>query len=132
MGQPMKLKPSRMQAAALAAVLAVSLLSGCASKNSPEPFGGGKSGNAATAEEAMAGASEAVQAVYKQSCLSCHASNLEGRVGPKTNLKQVGARLSKEQIVKQIENGGNGMPGFHGKLKPEEISALAEWLAEKK
>lgn len=129
----MKLKRSSMNVvAALAAALAIGLLSGCAAKNSPEPFGGGKSGTGVTAEEAMAGASEEVQALYKQSCLSCHATNLEGRVGPKTNLQQVGARLSKEKIAQQIEYGGSGMPGFRGKLKPEEIGALAEWLATKK
>ncbi|SDE63111.1 cytochrome c551 [Paenibacillus sp. UNCCL117] len=109
---------------------ALLLLSACAAKDGPEPFGGGKAaGSTMTAEEAMAGASSEVQALYKQSCLSCHATNLEGRVGPKTNLQHVGGRMTKEEIAKQIENGGNGMPGFQGKLKPEEIGALSDWLA---
>jgi cytochrome c551 len=77
----------------------------------------------------MAGATEQVQSLYKQSCLSCHGNTLEGKVGPKTNLQQVGKRMSKEQITKQIASGGNGMPGFGSKLTAEEIQALAEWLA---
>ncbi|MEK8131139.1 cytochrome c [Paenibacillus filicis] len=115
---------------ALAGMTVMVLLTACSAKNGPEPFGGGKSaGQTMTAEEAMAGASSEVQSLYKQSCLSCHATNLEGRVGPKTNLQHVGARLEKDKIVKQIEAGGNGMPGFQGKLKPEEIQGLADWLA---
>ncbi|UUZ90906.1 cytochrome c [Paenibacillus sp. P25] len=77
------------------------------------------------------GASEQVQALYKQTCISCHGGNLEGRVGPATNLQKVGTKLSKEQIAKQIANGGGGMPAFGTKLKPEEVEALAAWLAEK-
>lgn len=105
-------------------------LSACGPKNSTEPFGGSKSGP--TEAQAMAGASDEVQAVFKQQCLSCHAANLEGKVGPKTNLQQVGSRLTKEQILNQINNGGNGMPAYGGKLKQEEKEALAAWLAGKK
>ncbi|WP_159888284.1 c-type cytochrome [Paenibacillus puerhi] len=120
----------KTKAVAGLALASLMLLAACAAKDGPEPFGGGKaSENTMTAEEAMAGASSEVQSLYKQSCLSCHASNLEGRVGPKTNLQHIGARMEKEQIVKQIEAGGNGMPGFQGKLKPEEIGALSDWLA---
>ncbi|SCW61298.1 cytochrome c551 [Paenibacillus tianmuensis] len=120
------------QWAAAAAVLTVLATVTACTPNSTEPFGGGKKESGLTAEQAMVGSSEQVQSLYKQNCLSCHASNLEGRMGPKTNLQQVGERMTKEQIVKQIEQGGGGMPGFQGKLKPEEATALAEWLASKK
>jgi len=114
-----------------AGLLLVGALAGCgAPKQGSEPFGGGKTGG--NPAEAMAGASEQVQTLYKQSCLSCHGSSLEGKVGPSTNLQKVGGKMTKEQIVKQITNGGKGMPGFGGKLKAEEIESLAEWLAEKK
>ncbi|MCZ8514125.1 cytochrome c [Paenibacillus filicis] len=113
----------------LAALMSLSACGGAA--KSPEPFGGGKAGTAAPAD-AMAGASEQVQAIYKQSCISCHGGGLEGRVGPATNLQKVGERMSKDQIAKQITSGGNGMPGFGTKLKPEDVDALAAWLASKK
>ena len=111
---------------------AIAALSACSPKNSPEPFGGKTGQEGAANSSAMTGASEQVQAVYKQRCLSCHGNTLEGKIGPKTNLQKVGGRLSKEQIVKQINSGGNGMPGFAGQIKPEEVEALASWLAEKK
>lgn len=125
------MKRWKQWAATVAALTVLATVTACTA-NSPDPFGGGKKESGLTAEQAMAGASEQVQTVYKQNCLSCHASNLEGRMGPKTNLQQVGGRMTKEQIVKQIEQGGGGMPGFQGKLKPEETAALAEWLASKK
>ncbi|ULL19141.1 cytochrome c [Paenibacillus sp. H1-7] len=116
---------------AAASLLIVGALAGCgAPKQGSEPFGGGKT--AIGQAEAMAGASEQVQSVYKQSCMSCHGNSLEGKVGPSTNLQKVGGRMTKEQIAKQITNGGNGMPGFGGKLKQEDVDALASWLAEKK
>ncbi|MCR8636364.1 c-type cytochrome [Paenibacillus radicis (ex Xue et al. 2023)] len=119
---------------AAAALLLIAAIAGCGSvdKNAEQPFGGAKNNMASGQAEAFAGASEQVQSVYKQSCLSCHGNSLEGRVGPKTNLQKAGGHLTKEQITKQITGGGNGMPGFGGKLKPEEIDALASWLAEKK
>lgn len=126
----MRLLTKRLGLAAVSLFI-VGALAGCggAPKQGSEPFGGGKTANPA---EAMAGASEQVQTLYKQSCLSCHGNSLEGKVGPSTNLQKVGGKLTKEQIAKQITSGGNGMPGFGGKLKPEEVDALASWLSEKK
>jgi cytochrome c551 len=125
------MKKWNLHVTAAAALLVLGVLSGCGSSTQPntnEPFGGSKNGSQA---DAMTGASEQVQSLYKQNCLSCHGNSLEGRVGPKTNIQQAGKRLSKEQITKQIAGGGNGMPGFGTKLTPEEVQALAEWLAAK-
>jgi len=72
----------------------------------------------------------AAETVYSNNCVSCHAVDLSGGVGP--NLKAVGASLSIDQIKKQIENGGNGMPAYKGQLSDAEIAALSSWLAEKK
>jgi cytochrome c551 len=122
----------RLAAGLFLLLSAAGALAGCGGGNTGgQPFGGGKN-NPGNPAEAMAGASEQTQAIYKQNCISCHGGTLEGRVGPATNLQKVGSRLSKEQIVKQITNGGNGMPAFGSKLKPEETDALAEWLAGKK
>ena len=88
--------------------------------------GGGQEG----AEAAEGGI--AAEALYKKQCISCHGEQLEGRVGPATNLKQVGARLSRDQIAATITNGKNGMPRFKNSLSETEIGALADWLAANK
>lgn len=118
------------RAAFLASVLLA--LAGCGAQEK-EPFGGGSAAGGQNSSAAFAGASEEVQALFKNRCLSCHGSELEGRVSGNSNLQQVGARLTKEQIADTIQNGNkNGMPSFGSKLKPEEVNALADWLATKK
>ena len=72
----------------------------------------------------------AAEAVYKQSCISCHGGNLEGGVGPA--LSKVGGSKTEIQIVHQIQNGGGIMPAFISTLKDTEIANLAKWLATHK
>lgn len=68
--------------------------------------------------------------IYKQQCISCHAADMSGRVGP--NLQQIGSKLDREKIAATIGNGRGGMPAFKKILNPDEINMLAEWLASKK
>ncbi|MFC4618717.1 c-type cytochrome [Camelliibacillus cellulosilyticus] len=68
------------------------------------------------------------EAVYSQSCASCHGKNLEGKVGPA--LSHIGKKMSKEQILNQIKNGGGGMPG--NLIKGDNAEKVAAWLADKK
>ncbi|GIP57003.1 cytochrome c [Paenibacillus sp. FSL W8-0186] len=65
--------------------------------------------------------------IYKQSCASCHAVDLSGKVGP--SLQEIGSKLSEEEIFEAISSGRPGMPPFEKRLKTEEIHALAAWLA---
>lgn len=65
--------------------------------------------------------------IYKQSCASCHAVDLSGKVGP--SLQEIGSKLSEEEIYEAISSGRPGMPPFEKRLKTEEIQALAAWLA---
>lgn len=68
------------------------------------------------------------QKIFNQKCSSCHGQNLEGGVGP--NLQKVGSRLSKDEIEKTIANGRGAMP--KGLLQGDELSAVAQWLSNKK
>lgn len=107
-------------AAIVAAAATTALLSGCGSGN----------GGASPLNDAPAG----VAAVYKASCIQCHGTELQGKVGPVTNLQQVGSRMDADEIAKQIRNGSEDglMQPFGDKLSEEEIKGLAEWLARQK
>lgn len=78
-----------------------------------------------------AGAVQAVDAelVYRQSCLACHGTDLEGRSGP--GLQKVGATLTEAEIKGIISDGKGRMPRFQSRLDDAEIDALARWLASK-
>lgn len=105
---------------AVAAVALAAALSGCGTKGTggTETSAAGPGGNA--------------EALYKKSCISCHGDQLQGRIGPGTDLTKVGGKKSRDEIVTQIAKGGNGMPGFSSSLSETDIGTLADWLAAKK
>ncbi|WP_100332330.1 cytochrome c551 [Bacillus xiapuensis] len=68
------------------------------------------------------------EAVYKQSCVSCHGENLEGSVGPA--LDKIGSKMSEQEIRDVIKKGQGSMPP--NVVEGAEADAVAKWLAEKK
>ncbi|MFD2115407.1 c-type cytochrome [Paenibacillus yanchengensis] len=87
---------------------------------------------------ALLSAPKDVVSVYRNNCISCHGTDLQGRIGPGTNLQKIGARLSKEEISDTIANGvidangGYSMKPHKDKLTAEEMDRLSEWLSKKK
>jgi cytochrome c551 len=65
------------------------------------------------------------EAIFQQSCVSCHGKDLSGGGGPA--LTGVGDKYSEEEIQDIIVNGKGGMPG--GIVKGEDAQAVAQWLA---
>jgi len=71
--------------------------------------------------------SDSPEDIYASSCASCHGEDLSGGMGP--DLREVGGRLSKEEIHDIVMNGKGQMPA--GIIKEEAQSdAIAGWLAE--
>ncbi|SDM44268.1 cytochrome c551 [Psychrobacillus sp. OK028] len=86
----------------------------------------GTSTNTGTTTET---ASVDAEKIVSAKCISCHGQNLEGQ-GNFPALKDVGSRLSQDEILNVIENGRGAMPG--GIISGDEAKAVAEWLAAKK
>jgi cytochrome c551 len=86
------------------------------------PDTGAATGGAVDAEKA--------QSIYQSNCMACHAADMSGGMGPA--LKDIGARLSQDQIAGIITNGQGRMPGFSGRLSDEDVNTLAAWLATQK
>jgi ubiquinol-cytochrome c reductase cytochrome b subunit len=63
----------------------------------------------------------------QKGCQACHAIASDGgNRGP--NLTFVADRLTREQIIIRILNGGGGMPAYAGTLSPEELEHLTAFL----
>ena len=67
--------------------------------------------------------------LYETHCLSCHAPNRLGGMGPAL-LPESLARLKKPDAIKAIADGlpATQMPAFKTLLQQDEIEALAEWI----
>ena len=79
----------------------------------------------------------AARATYAQFCIRCHKPDASGGIfelddGTKLkvpSLREGGAlKDSDEEFVEQIQNGGDGMPPFKGKLEPEQITGLVKFI----
>lgn len=99
-------------------------ITACGNNNNNNDAGGGSSSKGGGGNVDAAAAKQ----VYKKNCASCHGQNLEGKNGP--NLQKIGGSMSKADILKQIKNGGGGMPG--GLIKGKDAQNVAGWLASKK
>jgi ubiquinol-cytochrome c reductase cytochrome b subunit len=68
---------------------------------------------------------------HDKGCLNCHLVAGEGgRRGP--DLTEVANRLSKNQMILRIANGGVNMPAFASMLSPAEMDALIAFLQSRK
>jgi outer membrane protein assembly factor BamB len=87
---------------------------GSATPVATAPAGGGGTANGA--------------ALFESNCASCHtlaAAHATGAVGP--NLDQL--KPPKSVVVRQVTNGGGGMPAFAGRLTTAQIAAVAAYVA---
>jgi mono/diheme cytochrome c family protein len=96
----------------------------------PAEEGGGAAGDGDddAAGGATGGGEAAGKAVFTQSCAGCHTladAGASGSVGP--NLDDL--RPSQEKVAAMVRSGGGGMPSFGGTLEPEQIEAVAAYVA---
>ena len=86
--------------------------------------GSGDSGGGSSSQSNSAGAKVFADA----GCKNCHtlkAAGAKGTVGPNLDQLQPSAAL----VSKQVNNGGGVMPSYKGKLSPQQIKAVADYVS---
>ena len=69
--------------------------------------------------------------IRDRACLNCHLiEGHGGRRGP--DLTWIGDRLTHDDIVIRIVNGGVNMPAFGKSLKPEELARITVFMESRK
>jgi mono/diheme cytochrome c family protein len=90
---------------------------------------GGGDDNEGTATPASGGGGGGGQKLFVDNCGNCHtmaAAGASGKVGPDMDQLRPGPDL----VNAQVTNGGGGMPAFKGKLSPEQITELSNYVAD--
>lgn len=89
---------------------------------------GAVAGTGATPTPPDSGEAADGASIFTANCAACHvlaAAGTSGTVGP--NLDQ--SRPSRELAVDRVTNGRGAMPAFRDTLSPEQIRAVAEYVA---
>lgn len=65
--------------------------------------------------------------LQNKSCRNCHAlDGSGGQRGP--DLTDVATRLTRDQLIRQVIQGGGNMPAYGKQLKPAEVDGLVDFL----
>ena len=116
---------------AFAAFLPIVLITGC-NKSATQPVANTQVPKTATPDEFAA-----ARATFDKNCKSCHGETGKGgavKLEDGTKLKVPtlceghALRHPDSDFVKQITKGGDGMPAFADKLKPDEINACVRFI----
>lgn len=106
----------------LALIMVISACGG-GEEEGTESESGGDGGGETTAQGDTANGAE----IYQSNCMSCHGQ--EGAGGSAPSLQETA--MDYEGVVKQVKNGGGGMPAFEGQLSEQEIADVSAYIAEK-
>ena len=71
---------------------------------------------------------ESGEALYKNSCASCHGEDRKGSPPEFPSLVGVTDRMAHAQIARQITEGGGRMPAFGGQYTPAQVDAIIGYL----
>ena len=116
---------------AVAALGLILLITGC-NKSAPPPIATAKAPANATPDQFAA-----MRATYDKNCRKCHGERGQGgpvKLEDGTKLKVPtlceghALRHPDSDFVKQITKGGDGMPAFADKLKPDEINECVRFI----
>lgn len=116
---------SRLTSLLAAGLLAAAPLAGC---GDDDGGGGGESAGPPPQQVVDSGQAAAGREVFGQSCAACHGGEGQGGTGPKLAGEQ--AYTDAELVVRQIREGGGGMPAFADQLSEQELADVSAYVVE--
>jgi cytochrome c551 len=123
-------------AIALVAAAGFLFVTACTNEPTNAPVNTSPNNNSATSQSPPDPFAE-VKTIYGKECKECHGQNGEGgpvklQDGSKLKVPSLreghALRHTDAEFVKQINKGGDGMPAFADKLKPEEVNDLIKFI----
>jgi quinohemoprotein ethanol dehydrogenase len=82
-----------------------------------------------TGDQSAKGDAGAGKAIFADNCSTCHGlAGTGGNGGP--NLKNIPSAKEVDSVIKQVINGGGGMPAFGGQLSSPEIANVAAYVTQ--
>lgn len=118
---------------------AVAVFSVACDKTSTSPNSNNTAGPSPATASATPDPFATTRAIYEKDCKECHGANGAGgpvKLADGTKLKVPSLREGHalrhpdSDFTKQIEKGGDGMPAFKDKLKPEEVADLIRFIRQ--
>jgi ubiquinol-cytochrome c reductase cytochrome b subunit len=74
---------------------------------------------------------DGAQVFFDKGCIYCH--EVEGDGGQRgPNLSRIGDRLTGDELILRVNNGGHNMPAFAGRITREELSTLVAFLESRR
>ena len=118
------------------ALVAIFLISGCSKTENPNANNAPATTTPAAKATATPDEFAFARANYAKHCSACHGDEGKGGLVKVEDKKLKVPNLTAghalghrdEEFVKQITNGGDGMPKFKDKLSPEEINAMVRFV----
>ena len=71
---------------------------------------------------------EQAEALYVAQCVNCHARDGSGAVGPPIGDGVANEKYTREEMIAQVRDGLNAMPGFSDRLSESEMAAIVDYV----
>ncbi len=71
---------------------------------------------------------EQAQALYLAHCVSCHARDGSGSVGPAIAGGTANQEYTREEMIAQVRDGEGSMPPFSDRLTESEMAAIVDYV----
>ena len=94
----------------------------------PAPGAGSGTGHAGEGGEQGTGDPAAGKTVFADNCAGCHGVSGTGGNGP--DLTAIPSAKDEAAVLKQVQNGGGGMPAFEGTLTQKQIQDVTAYVTQ--